>query len=428
LKKEGLASLGAIAGTFARIRADVLARPGWLRAALIVAVVLVALVLRGRAVQLLTVDYDEDNYLRAGQQYRAALLSGDWHDVMSRTELSEHPVVGKVIYGAVLTALPPGPEIPERRLSAPPDNNLPQPQLTAARLTATTFGVLAVAALALLDPIAGALLAISSWSVKYTTEVMLESFGAFFSLLTILAYVRAREHGGRWLAVSAICLGLTAATKYVYAVVGIAITIDWLLSWRAARKRSSGARAPDDGSIRAPEERPIRARDDGSIRAPEERSVRGLLAWGILAVAVFLAADFYLWPDPIGRLAASIAFHESYALGGSVRTAGLPPWQPVVWLSQSVPWQTDVFLVRADVLIVLLGLVGLPLAWRRHRVVALWLLVGLAFLFVWPTKWPQYTTVVTAPLAVAAAAGIRSLWNALRAHLPRVYQIAPGES
>jgi hypothetical protein len=405
--------------TSAPIRPDATARRRWLVAA-VVAVVLVAVVLRVRAVQMLTVDYDEDNYLRAGQQYRAALITGDWHNVLARTELSEHPVVGKVIYGAVLTPLPPGAEIPYRQLSAPPDNNLPQPQLTAARLTAAAFGVAAVAALATLDPIAGGLLAIESWSVKYTTEVMLETFGAFFSLLAVLAHIRAGRSGrgsailggrdGRWLAVSAFALGLTAATKYVYAVAGVAIALDWLLTWWAARGPAGAARTRDVGS------------------SANDRSIRPLLAWGILAAAVFLAADFYLWPDPIGRLAASIGFHESYALGGSVRAAGLPPWQPVVWLAQSVPWQPDVFLVRADTAIALLGLVGLPFAWRRHRVVALWLIVGLAFLFLWPTKWPQYTNVVTAPLTVSAAAGIRSLWSAARAHLPRVYQIAPGES
>jgi hypothetical protein len=382
------------------------ASPALVRVALVLVVVLVAVVLRVRAVQLLTVDYDEDNYLRAGQQYRAALLTGDWRDVLARTELSEHPVVGKVIFGTVLAPFPAGAEIPERRLSAPPDNNLPQPQLTIARATAATFGVLAVAGLALLDPLAGTVLAISSWSVKYSTEVMLEAFGAFFSVLTMLAYLRAREHGARWLAVSAIGLGLTAATKYVYAVVGIAIAIDWLLTWWTAR-RAQGAESPG---------------------WPDRRGLRPLLTWGVLAVAVFLAADFYLWPDPLGRLASSIGFHESYALGPSVRAAGLPPWQSLVWLSQSVPWQPEVFLVRADLLLVILAAIGLPLAWRRHRAVALWLLVGLAFLFLWPTKWPQYTNVVTAPLSVAAAAGIRSLWTAARAHLPRVYQIAPGES
>ena len=330
---------------------------------------------------MLPVDYDEDNYLRAGQQYRAALLSGDWRVVLGQTELSEHPAFGKLVYGAVLAPIAPGAEVPARQLSAPPSNNLPQPQLTVARATAATFGLLAVAALAFVDPLAGLALASSTWSVKYTSEVMLEGFGVFFSLAAVVAYARSGRRPGPWLAASAIALGLTAATKYVYAVVGVAIALDWLLAHR------------------------------------DRLAIRRFATWSVLAAASFLAADIYLWPDPTGRIAGSLAFHESYAFGASVEAAGHPPWQPLVWLSQPVPWQPEVFLVRADLLIAALALIGLPLAWRRSRVFVLWLLVALAFLLVWPTKWPQYTNVLTTPLAFAAASGVRQLFAAARGML-----------
>jgi hypothetical protein len=407
LDREAPGANGAAARSAQPFSSRTLKSPA-LRAGLVLAVVLVAIVLRVRAVQLLPIDFDEDNYLRAGQQYRAALLSGDWREAFSRTELSEHPVLGKVIYGAVLAPFPPAPDIPARQLSSPPANNLPEPQLTLARMTTATFGVLTVGALALLDPLAGGLLAISTLNVRYSSEVMLEGFGGFFSVVAVLAYLRSRRSGS-WLAVSGIALGLTAATKYVYAVAGLAIAIDWLLSWHEARRTDL-------------------ATDVANKLARPRRSLRPLLAWGVLAAAIFLAADFYLWPDPLGRLAATLSFHGAYALGNSVRAAGYPMWQPLVWLSESVPTPPGVFLVRADLLIAVLGIVGLPLAWRRHRVVALWLIVGLAFLLVWPTKWPQYANVVTAPLSLAAAAGIRSLWAFARAHRPRVYQIDPGVS
>ena len=45
----------------------------WLRLAAILAVTLIALWLRLRAVNLLPIDYDEDDYLRAGQQMAGAL-------------------------------------------------------------------------------------------------------------------------------------------------------------------------------------------------------------------------------------------------------------------------------------------------------------------------------------------------------------------
>ena len=365
--------------------------PALVRAGLVLVVVVLAIVVRGRAIALLPVDYDEDNYLRAGQQYRAALLTGDWREVLGQTELSEHPAFGKLIYGAVLAPMPTGAEVPARRLSDPPSNNLPQPQLSVARAAAAAFGVVAIGVLAVVDPLAGLALASSSWSVKYTSEVMLEGFGVLLSLAAVVAYLRSNRRYGEWLAASGIALGLTAATKYVYAVVGVAIAIDWLLAER------------------------------------DRATLRRVGAWAVLAVAMFIAANIYLWPDPVARIASSVAFHESYAFGPSVEAAGHPPWQPIVWLSQSVPWQPHVFLIRADLLIGVLAVLGLPLAWRRDRVFVLWLLVGLAFLLAWPTKWPQYTNVLTTPLAFAAASGVRQLGAiARRALSPAESSPAPG--
>ncbi len=41
-------------------------------------VAFIAFTLRLRAVNLLPIDYDEDDYLRAGQQYATAIQTGDW--------------------------------------------------------------------------------------------------------------------------------------------------------------------------------------------------------------------------------------------------------------------------------------------------------------------------------------------------------------
>ncbi len=47
--------------------------------------------------------------------------------------------------------------------------------------------------------------------------------------------------------------------------------------------------------------------------------------------------------------------------------------------------------------------------WQKERVYVLWLGAALLFLLVWPTKWPQYILVLTAPLGLAAAEGVRAL-------------------
>jgi arabinogalactan oligomer/maltooligosaccharide transport system permease protein len=59
--------------------------------------------------------------------------------------------------------------------------------------------------------------------------------------------------------------------------------------------------------------------------------------------------------------------------------------------------------------------------WQRKRLYAIWLIVALAFLLVWPTKWPQYILVLTVPLALAAAEGFRvRVWSPLQAWFRQV--------
>lgn len=81
-----------------------------------------------------------------------------------------------------LSPLDPAPEIPDVPTSAPP-KELPQPHHDLARATAAVFGVLQVAALALLSPLAALLLAINTWQTKYTSQIMLEALPALTSTL-----------------------------------------------------------------------------------------------------------------------------------------------------------------------------------------------------------------------------------------------------
>ncbi len=207
----------------------------------ILAVTLVALGLRLRAVNLLPIDYDEDDYLAAGQRYAAALRAGDWDRLINYDFNSEHPPLAKLVYGVSILSLPPGFEIPEQPSTYPPARRLPRPHFTYARLTAATFGTLEVLAVALLNPLAALFLGIHTWQIKYTSQIMLEPLPSFTSAVMVLAYVKWRmspaQRRNGWLALSGVMLGLTAASKYTYCIAALAIIADWLWATFPARPR-----------------------------------------------------------------------------------------------------------------------------------------------------------------------------------------------
>jgi len=341
----------------------------------------VAWTLRVRAVNLLPIDYDEDDYLRAGQLMAADIRKGDWANLLEENYRPEHPPLAKLAYGLALTTLPDADIIPDRAVTASPAASLPQPHLRVARTLGAVFGSLQVFILGLVSPLAGLFLAVHTFTIKYTSQVMLEALPALTSTLCVLAYVRWQASGARhrhaWLAVSAVMLGFTAASKYMYALVGIIILI------QAARKMLAESRQPIHVAIRP------------------------LLLWGLGAVGVFFICNPFLWPDPLGRLWESVAYHGGYATSEQVEATLFPIWQPMLWLVRSVPWHPDVFIVSFDGLIALFALAGLGRLNKRNAIFTLWLGLGMAFLFLWPTKWPQYILLLTAPLCLAAAEGFR---------------------
>ena len=230
---------------------------------------------------------------------------------------------------------------------------------------------------------------------------MLEAVPAFFALLAVLCYVAALRSPRRrtaWLVAAGVAFGLACDGKYLYGVAGLAILVDWLWRTRPAPLRVSRALG---------------------------RWLRSPVAWIALSLAVFFLADPYLWPDPIGRLWASIAYHGGYATSTAVQDTGWPSWQPIVWLMGSVPFHAPgTFLVAVDLPITLLAALGFRRLWDRERVFAIWFLIALGFLVIWPTKWPQYVLVLSAPLSLSAAHGTRKVLEpvarALRTGLARL--------
>ncbi len=349
-----------------------------------------SLLLHAQAAHL-PVDFDEDDYMRAGQILADEIRTGNPGIVLTNNYRIEHPQLVKMLIATVMLGMEPIKAIPELPVTANPYDLMHRPTLGAVRRMESAFGVLAVSALAVVSPIAGVLLATSTWVIKYTSQVMLESVPLLFSLLGVALYEFARSISSarrRRLAytASAIGIGLAVGAKYPYAIAGAAIVVDRLRRTRMGE--------------------PLRISD--AIR------------WGAVAAFAFFAVNPYLWSDPIGRLIASAAYHPAYAASEQVRSTGYPMWQQLIWLTQSVPWHDgqNVFLIKFDSWMLPLALAGVvPLA-RKRPVYAIWLGLGAAALFFWPTKWPQYLLTIAVPYALSGAAGITLITKVATA-LPR---------
>jgi len=311
---------------------------------------LLALALRWRAVLMLPVDYDEPIYLEAASQFASAIQARDGPRLLDNRHTLEHPPLVKLLYALGTLAVGHG-----------------QAQLTTARAISLLFGVLQVALLALVNPVAGFFLAIHTMSIKYTSQAYLEALPAFAALLSIVAFQRSRpQRGGldRWLILSALAMGVTAASKYTYLVTALVLVP--VLLWR------------------------------------HRRSLRTAALFMAIALATFLLLDSQLWVDPLGRLLDSLLFHPAYSQSQHVVSQNLPWWQQLHYLSHSIPWHPGVFLFSWDSAIFALALLGLPLLYRQRPLYAAWWALGMVVLLIWPTRWPQYTLIIAAPLCLSA--------------------------
>lgn len=334
----------------------------------------------------LPVDFDEDDYMRAAQEFTAVFRSGDLAGLTQFNYRPEHPPLPKIAYGIRLLGVDAFPLIEDKPTSADPDKTIPLRPLIHTRRLGAGLGALTAGLLALVSPLAGLFLALNAMTAKYNSQVMLEALPALSSLLMALTYLYGKKRGSpaAWLGLSAVFLGITAASKYMYCVVGLTILLDWALDARAG---------------------------SASWRAALRFWLPRAFAWGMLGVVVFFLLDPYLWPDPLTRLHESVFYHASYSTTSTdVQRANYPIWQQFIHLTTSAAWWHEgIFPVPIEPVIFVLACFGLVRQWRRERLYVLWLALGMGFLLVWPTKWPQYTLLLTAPLSLVAVEGFQAL-------------------
>jgi ABC-type sugar transport system permease subunit len=369
-----------------------------LRLGAVLAVFALALFLRLRAVEFLDTDYDEDDYLRAGQLYAQHIAAGDIAGIANERENYEHPPLTKLIFGAILYTTHDDYAHPVTAFAGSV-NGGPEIAIEAhnLRLFGAIVGALTATVVALINPLAGLLVAINSWHIKYTSQAMLEALPCLFAALMLLALRRSKRNGDWLWWAAAVLLGLTAASKYLYAVVGVAALI-WMV-WSNRQNQS----------------------DQKILKSVSVKGIKNLKIWKMAAVwvgvalIVFYLADPALWFNPIGNLWQSLMFSADYSTSQHVADSGFGWTQPAVWLFAAMPWppanHPDAFPFLLDGLFSLFGLFALRRLWRIDRLLVLWMGVTMLFLFFWPTKWPQYILTMTVPVSLAAASWLQNRWQ-----------------
>jgi hypothetical protein len=296
----------------------------------------------------------------------------------------EHPPFNKILFALNLLVInPKEPDWDNLNVGKgiPPDD---RPAFFGPRSISAVGGTFQVLITALVHPIAGILMALDTYHIKYSAQVYLEGMPGFMAMLAVFLFEfgvtnkkDTAETKWRLLIPSAIALGVAGAGKYLYGFVGFV-----LLAFLIRRTHS----------------------------------LRSAFLFCCIAILTFLLFDPFLWPNPPSRLWDSLTFHWRFAHSEHVVSAGLPWYAPFYYLLHAEPtkWHRDLFLTGlADVLILPLSLFGIPRAIRQRPIWIAWAGFGLFFLLIWPTKWPQYILFVLPPLAVCAGLGVEQIGSTI---------------
>src|SRR5512146_973099 len=85
----------------------------------------VAFGLRTFASNTLSIDYDEDDYLRAGQEFAHLIRTSDWRGFLETNYRPEHPQLAKIMFGLSILNLPEEALIADVPITAGPARILP---------------------------------------------------------------------------------------------------------------------------------------------------------------------------------------------------------------------------------------------------------------------------------------------------------------
>lgn len=325
----------------------------WITVALVLGVICLAWAARWVTATHLPLTGDEQIYVPVSAQYAAAIAGGRAGEILSSRENVEHPLFNKLAFAASILL---------NRASGGVSD------LLSARYVSIAASALLTALLAFVNPLAAVALAIHSIQIQYASQAYLEALPALTIAVAIIAFERARVHGTRWLVVSAVSLGLTAASKYIYAIAGFAL-LPFLL-WRYRHT-------------------PLL-----------------VVMYGVAAAAAFFVANPFLWTNPVGNFLETLSFHNRVSGSALVAEYARPAWWHVSYLSRLTDFDPGIPYLSLDTLIFFGGILALPTLWRHSRVYFAWFVVALVFLLIWNTKWEQYALTLITPLCLSFGFGL----------------------
>jgi hypothetical protein len=318
----------------------------------VVVAVLAAVLVRLPASTTLAMDEDEPIYLSASMEAAKAIRDRDWSRLVTPSLNPEHPGLVKTLNGVVLS-----------RYQDPPDLVT---GLATVRGLSVLAGLGAVAIAAAVHPLAGLALATHTIHAKYSSQGYLDSLPMLWMSLAMMIAWRHRRVGTHkiWWLVGG-CWGAAIAGKWLHGVPGVVLLL-FIPGWR----------------------------------------VRGQLV--ITALVGWFVLDPSMWAGPIDAVAYKGSLHREYAAGLTVETSWYAPLLSMV-SGDPMRWHPDVFPVSLDPVWAGLAVLGL---WRSRRdpfarYLMAWMLLPLAVLMIWSTRWPQHTMVLVMPLCLAAGLVLR---------------------
>lgn len=350
----------------------------WNKRVTIIFIVILSIILHAWTVWQLPVDFDEPVYLKVASDYAGFIKQGDLQGLMHYEENQEHPALVKVLYS-----------IPYL-LSE--ENSNTSFYLFAARSISAIFGVLAVFVVTLINPWAGFFLTLHSMTLKYTSQAYLEALPLFAMVFSVYSLLRSEKHGKRWFYLSAILLGVIAASKYPYLFIIVILSYIW---FQFSEKKLSDA-------------------------------IKFIIVSGV----TFFILNPSIWAEPVNRLFSSVLFHGNYSQSTHVQSYAYLWYQPLNFISTSVQWHPQVFFFfTSDEFVFYVTIFGLYFEIKEKKWTAVWFFVGLLLLLIWPTKWPQYTLILSPVMAIIAGKTLQrglswlkpqdDYWNYLDVMLPK---------